>query len=474
MNLSGLIFILRRRLWVVLGTLVLVVLTATVVTLMLPKTYTAVTSLVVNIKDAEISPGGSPAYLQPGYLETQTTIISSHKVAARVVKNLNLAANPVVRESFESSSGGKGTLQDWLAARLLVPLDVKTSKSSVVEIEYSGTDPGFVATIANAFAAAYIEVNLELRVEPARHTSQWFQGQLTQLRADLEQAQARLTKYQQEHGIASVGEQADVENSRHAALSAQLVQTQAGTYDALTRQRQAQEFVARGGALESLPEVQMNGFVQKLKGDLVAQEAKLFEYEGAYGKNHPRYQRQLADVADYKIKLDDEITKVMQSITNTYRQRQQSEAEIRGALSSQKSKVLGLKSQHDELAVLVRDVGGAQQAYDEASKQFRQSNLESQASKTNVAVLNPALPPLSSSRPKVGKNIALAFFLGAMLGVGGALLLEVFDRRVRTALDVTQELGLPMLGRLNGRPKPAWRWPKWPWPSGSAIKAPAT
>lgn len=462
-NLHGLLLLLRQRIWVASGALVLTVLTTTVVTLLLPKSYTAVMSLVLDVKSAEVSPSGQPVYLQPGYLQTQSQIISSHKVAVRVVQDLKLADNPIVRESFESETGGKGQIEDWLADRLLQTLEVKTSKSNIVDIEFRGSDPAFAAAIANAFGAAYIDVNLELLVEPARHASTWFQQQLGQLRTRLEEARLKLTRYQQEHGIASPSEQTDVESARHSALSSQLVQAQADTYDALSKQKQAQEFIVRGGSLESLPEVLSNGFIQKLKSDLVAQESKLFEFENSYGKNHPRYQRQQADVEELRQKLNIEIRKVMQGIDNAYRLRVQREAEIRAALSSQKSKVLGMKSQHDELAVLMRDVDGAQQAYDEAVRRYSQTNLESQTSKTNVAVLNPAVPPIKASRPKLSKNIAISVALGLMLGVGGVLLIEVFDRRIRSALDVTQDIGLPLLARLDGRPKKPRRWPKWPW-----------
>ena len=55
----------------------------------------------------------------------------------------------------------------WLADLLKKKLDVKPSRdSNVINIEFTGTDPGFAAAVANAFAQAYIDINLELKVEP--------------------------------------------------------------------------------------------------------------------------------------------------------------------------------------------------------------------------------------------------------------------------------------------------------------------
>lgn len=459
MNLHLLLLVLRQRWQIALGMLLLTTLVGIIVTLLLPKTYTATASVLVDVKDDQTSQPGQPVYLQPGYLETQSDIIASRKVATRVVKNMKMADSAAAREAF-AAAGGNGTIEDWLVDRLLLRLNVNRSHSSVMQIEYSAPEPRFAAAIANAFADAYIDTNLELRVEPARHASQWFDEQLKQLRINLEQAQKRLTQYQQKYGMPSANEQSDVENSRHAALSAQLVQIQADTYEALSKQKQVEEFIARGSPLESLPEVLSNPFIQKLKSDLVAQEAKLFEYQNQYGQNHPHFRQQQADVTELKTKLDTEIHKVLDATRNSLNLRQQREADVRASLSNQKSHVLNLKSEHDELAVLTRDVDSAQQAYDETSKRFRQSNLDSQASKTNVTLLSAAIPPQTPSRPKVALNIFAAVVIGALLGITSAVLLEFFDRRVRSSASAIQELGLPLLGRL-GKPRQRSRWAAW-------------
>lgn len=450
--------IFRSRWLVFTATLAITVVTASIVTLLLPKTYTATTSLIVNIKDDQ-SAGQqiSTPNLQPGYLDTQAAIIASHKVALKVVSDLKLANNPIARQNFENDAHGKGNIQDWLADRLLINVEVEKNHSSVMKINYSAPDSRFAALMANAFAQAYIDTNLELRVEPARQSSQWFNGQLKQLRENLEKAQAKLTAYQRAHGIVSVGESADVENARHGQISTQLVQAQENTYLTTSRQKQAEEFVARGRPLDSLPDVLSNGFIQSLKGNLVSAETKLHDYQEQYGKNHPRYQRQVAEVSTLREQLRLEIDKVMESIITANRLNQRREAELEAAFTGQKQKVLGLKQRHDELGVLLHDVESAQSAYDEALKRYRQVTVESQISKTNVAILNPAVEPLSSSKPKVGRNIALSVLVGLMLGGAGIFLLELLDRRIRSGAECTRELGVPLLVSMTtAKESPHW------------------
>jgi uncharacterized protein involved in exopolysaccharide biosynthesis len=154
-------------------------------------------------------------------------------------------------------------------------------------------------------------------------------------------------------------------------------------------------------------------------------------------------------VANIRDLIRVEIAKTSSSVGQTARVSQQKEAEIQASLAQQKERVLKLKSQHDEMAVLEREVEGAQRIYDSALQRFGQTNMESQSLQTNIAVLNPAIAPLKHSSPKILLNILLSIFMGALLGIGFALVAEMFDRRVRSADDLKQLLNLPVLGELS-------------------------
>src|SRR5690606_13424478 len=67
---------------------------------------------------------------------------------------------------------------------------------------------------------------------------------------------------------------------------------------------------------------------------------------------------------------------------------------------------------------------------------------------SNVAVIDPAVPPTRPVSPRPMLNMALALFLGLFAGVAGALLLEFFDTTVKTPEEIGPLLGLPVLGRI--------------------------
>lgn len=463
MNFSQFVLILWARKWIVAVTLAIVVLATIAVSLSMPKTYSASTSMVINSKGTDPVTGISlPAALMPGYMATQVDIINSRGVALKVIDKLGLLNNPSVKEQFIEATGGKGDLKSWLAELLGTRLGVKPSReSNVVTITYEGPNPQFSATMANAFAEAYIDTTLQLKVEPARRAAAWFEGQIKGYRDNLEQAQQKLSDYQREHGIVAADERLDVETARLNEISSQLVSAQAQTFDSQSRQRQMNQ----AGAAES-PDVFTNSLVQNLKVQLATAEAKLVDLSKRVARNHPQYQAAQGEVDHLRTRLEEEVARAGGGVGQTASISQRRETELRSALASQKKRVLALKEQHDVIAALQRDVESAQRIYESAMQRFSQTRMEGQTEQTDIAVLNEALPPTRHSSPRTTLNTIIAGFIGLLLGVGLALLVEMANRRIRSAEDIVQALGLPVLGSLAPAAAQA-SWRQWllrrPW-----------
>jgi len=450
-NLNLFLSALRARFGVFALVLVTTVLAATVVSVLLPKSYKATASVLADAKQDEQSL--SNVFVPPreriGYMPTQMDIITSERVARKVVQDLKFAESAVTRAAFEEATGGEGSIEDWLVENLRKKLKVETSQSNVIQISYSSAEARFSALVANAFAKAYIDTMLELRVEPMQQAAVWFNEQLKSLRANLEDAQAKLTDYHLQKGIISADERYDVENVRLGELSSQLVKTQEQTFDLEIRARQARDFHKQGASPDKLPDVLSNSFLQRLKTDLVHAEAKLQDLATQYGANYPQYQRQLSENQSLRDKLDAEMNKVVAGIENSKYQSRRREVELKEAIAAQRARLLELKQNRNELTVLTRNVETAQRTYDAAMQRSVISQVEGRASQTNVAVLNAAVAPRKPSHPKLALNIALSVVVGTMLGIGIVMLMEMFDRRVRSPDDLGNEWNVPLLGVLN-------------------------
>jgi polysaccharide biosynthesis transport protein len=444
----------RKAFMLVLGA---VVVSALAIALIVPKNYVATTTVLIDARNEQAMSGAdrvSPRE-RAGYLQTQLDLIGSGRVAKRVVRDLKYAQIPGVREQFERETGGMGTIEDWAAAGLLKKLKVDSSSGNVVTVAYSSSDPKLSADVANAFAKAYVDTSLDLRTEPSREAAAWFEEQLKGLRASVSQSQAKLTAYQKEKGITSTDERADIESTRLAELSTQLLTARNATYDAQTRYKNAQEFLgsastgSAAAAADALPEVMGNAAVQAVKGALVAAEGRLEQSANDLGPNHPQYQRNVAEVNGLREKLAAEMKKAVAGLSNAAQQARRREEELKNAYTAQQEKLLSMRDARVDLAVMSRDVENAQRTYDAALARYLTTKIEGRAQTSSVAVLTPAVEPLTPKSPNVPLIVGLAVVLGLMFAAGVVFLLEMLDRRVRSRVDLESRLAVPSLGRLS-------------------------
>jgi chain length determinant protein EpsF len=443
MSLKQFILVLLARWKVAVGIFVVVLLAGIVMTLLSTKLYTASATVVVDSKSDPIAGVAYQAQLMSGYIATQVDIITSERVAQRVVKLLKLDQDPAYVDQWRDSTNGKGDLSVWLGGKLQKHLAVTPSRdSSVIDISVEYPDPKFAAVLANAFAQAYMDTTIELRVDPAKQYAAWFDERSQALRGDLQAKQKRLSDFQSETGIVGTDGRLDIENARLAELSSQLVAIQGLRQDSQSRQRQV------GGDNESLPEVLASPLVASLKGDLSRAEAKLQDIGTSLGKNHPDYQNTAAEVSGLKQRIAQESNKIAESLGNTTQINVRRENDIRAALEAQKKRILELQHQRDLVSVYQNDVVTAQRNLDAVTQRLAQSSLESQSQQTNIALLTPAVEPLYRSSPRLFLNLVITLFLGGVLGTVGALALELSDRRVREDVDMSSLHGIPLLVKI--------------------------
>lgn len=441
MTFGQFLSVLRARWWVLVLILVLTVGTTVGVSLLLPKQYLASASVVVDFKPDPISAavyGGMPS---PAVMATQVDIINSERVARRVVANSGLANNPDVRQQWQEA-GGEGTIEQFLIDNWFKKsLDVQPSReSSVISIGYRAPDPRFAAALANAFTQAFIQTSLELRVNPARQYAGFFDTKGKELREALEKAQAKHSEFQKANGIFATDERLDIETARLNELSSQLVMMQALAAESRSRRAQADVSADR------MQEVLNNPLIGGLKADISRGEARLQELNARLGDAHPQVVEAKANLASLRTRVETEIKRVTGSVGVTSNVNNQREADVRASLEAQRAKVLRMKAVRDEGLVLQRDVENAQRAYDAVQTRLTQTSLEGDTTQGNVHVLTQASPPVEHASPKLLLNTALAVFLGTLLAVGTALLLELMDRRVRSADDIVAALDLPVIG----------------------------
>jgi chain length determinant protein EpsF len=437
------LLILKARYKLALVIFALTVASIVGVSLMLAKQYTASAALVVDVKSPDpVSGMMLQGMMASGYMSTQIDIVNSDRVAKAVVKLLHLDESAAIRQQWQEDTKGKGQLSDWLANLLAQKLDVKPARdSNVITINYTGTDPDFAAAVANAFSQAYIDVNLDLRLAPARQYAAFFEEQTKAAREKLEVAQKVMSTYQQVNGITTADERMDYETARLNETSSQLTVVQGLTTDSQSKRMNARA--------DTMAEVMQSPLTNGIKADIARMEGKLADSNITLGKNHPQTLRAESELAEMKTQLAAETQKITNSIETTYQVGKQRERQLQGTLAGQKSRVLLLNKQRDELNVMRRDIESAQHTFELLSQRASQANIESHANQTNISVLNPAVAPQDPSKPRLLLNTLVAIILGVLLGLTAALVTELTHRRIRSVEDLLEALDIPSLGTVT-------------------------
>lgn len=445
LNLQQVLLILKARIWYFVLTFIVVFSAVVGVTLYLPKMYQARTAVVVNYKG--VDPVTGFPIRSETYMTTQIGVIQSHRVALKVVDNINMIDSPAIQESFQNSTGGEGDIRDWAANFIVKSLKVVPEKgSNIITLTYKSKSPQFSKLMVDAFAESYMQTNSEMSHQPSKTASSFLYDQKEVLNQKLEASKNRLLEYKEANGITGVVENLDIENAKLANLSAQLAVAQGQTIEARKRNS-----IAAKGTLS--PDVVANPLVQSLKIQVSQAEANVAVLGKNFASNHPEMQSARAQLNKLKSELRSEISRAQSNVKNTARIFSQREAELKSAVAKQKQKLLKFNRTRDKLSVLQNEVESAELAIKNLNARISQTDLEGSASQSDVIILNKSVLPTSPSSPRVVMNVFFGFFAAIFLGLLLAYLKEALDRRVRCIKDLEDTTDLPVIILMGKRSK---------------------
>jgi chain length determinant protein EpsF len=449
MALGQILRVLWARKWLILALFVLVSAAGIAFVVTQQKQYVAETSLLVEMRPDPALGMVTPALAAPGYMATQVEVIRSERVAARAVKILGVERSAGAVAQWREATQAKIPLERYFAdvlkgSMLVEPL----SSSNIIEVRFASPDPIFAQAAANAFAQAYLDVSVELRIAPARQSAGFLEDQVKTLRTNLEDAQQKLSTFQQTKGIVVSDERLDQENARYNALLTQLAMAQSERVELAARQRNS--------GSETSPDVLSSGAVSGLKAQLATAETRLTEISSIVGRNHPQRQQLEAQIGELRQQLAAETRRVAGGAATSSRSSGQKIGELQAMVDAQKKQLLSLRGDRDAISVLVRDVETAQRAYDAVTQRIGQLNLEGQNNLANTRLLSPAIEPLVPTKPKIPQGVIVSLLAGLAVALGVAFALELFDRRIRGVDDMA---GVPILGILRppGSKQPVYR-----------------
>lgn len=486
-DIKELLGILRRRRWVIMGTVLLLTTLALLVGLQMTPKYTAKAMVMIDPRQSRVV--DVEAVMQglgtdASTVETQIKVLTSRDYVLGVMESLGLFEDPelnpaLLKEERDVVIKLGGPLErlvawmpdEWLIASGLAEepglnqaevaavlseqatIDAfaerykvtQEGRSYVIGINYTSTDPAKAARIVNRAAEMYVAAQRDLKLDATLRASGFLGDRLAELRAETEAAEAAVEEYRAAHNII-ITNGSSLSEQELADLSRELIIAKANLAQRQARMRLIRDLRISGDALDSVAEVLGSPVIVNLREQeamLLREEAELRTY---FGDKHPRIQKLRTEKANLQAKVMGEIDRILRTMENEVRAE---EARV-DAIAVQMRELTGANSARRELEVKMRqlesDAESSRRLYEAFLQRYKETREQQGIVESDSRVVATAAPPDKPSSPGPMLFGAVGFTASTMLGTLLALLLERLDSGLRSARQVEHELGLACLG----------------------------
>jgi len=452
-HLYDYLLILRKHRWLILTFLVAVVTIVSIETFRMKPVYVTSAKMEIDRENTNILPfQGATSYDYEvdleNYIGTQSRILTSETMALATIRNMGLSANPEFAGDGGSDAIATGTLKNQklpsAIGAFLGGLSVKRiPNTSLMEVSFESTDPQLAARILNAHLDNYIEQNYKSRYEASEAATKWLQSELDELSVRVRRSEDARIAYERNNQIWLVGDTSDkgnVTTARLADLNKELTDAQS---DSLKKQA-LYEF-AKSGDVDAVPQIRDNTVLQTLQGKRAELSVQYSDAVNQYGPNFPKVQRLQAQMKEMDEQMLRERKGIIAQLESDYREAKQHQDLLSRALDEQKAEVNVMSEKMIQYNILKREAEGNKALYDSLETKLKEAQISTGLKSSNIRIVDPAMVPTTPARPAKTRNIALAFLVGLVGGIGLALLREYLDNTVKTPDDVETLVRLPSL-----------------------------
>ncbi|PKP90205.1 MAG: hypothetical protein CVT77_15725, partial [Alphaproteobacteria bacterium HGW-Alphaproteobacteria-16] len=205
---------------------------------------------------------------------------------------------------------------------------------------------------------------------------------------------------------------------------------------------------ARGSAIFSLPDVLNNGTIQQLTQRRAQLQAEYQEKGRLFRSDYPVMVQLAAQIAEVNRQIDREAGNVRSAIRTEFEVARDQEGALQQEVSALKSTTLDEQRRSIQYNILRREADTNRTLYDALLQRFKEISTIAGSQSNNITIVDPAVVPGSPTSPKPLINLLLASLLGLGLGVIIALARERFDDTIRTPADLSEKLGVPLIGTV--------------------------
>ncbi|QZP08988.1 polysaccharide biosynthesis tyrosine autokinase [Caenibius sp. WL] len=463
--------IARRHLWLILSIVGVTLVAGIVITLLLTPRYTATARIEIQREQANV---GNVQTLQPEqnaqnleFYQTQYSLLNARSLAERVAKKLRLAQNQQFLEAHDLEGGlfasGKTPTRQELRKRedkvvdtLLDNISISPVRgSALVDVSYISPSPALAAQISNTWVEEFISQSMDRRFASTADARGFLETRLQSLRERLEQSERELVNYAEKRNIVPLAETRSEDGRTTtgqtllgadiASLNAELVSATAHRVAA-----EGQMDAARVGGSNS--DTIANTAINNLRASRAEKAAQYAELMVRFDPEYPQARALQQQIAKLDQAIANEERRVLSATTTNYNAARQREEGLRARLDQLLGKLQGQNRATIEYNIHQRDVDTNRQLYDGLLQRYKEIGAVGVGT-NNIAIVDPAIVPENQSSPKLVLNLALALLTGIALAGATVFVRENLDEGLRSPQQVSDLLGIPLLGTIPSSEK---------------------
>lgn len=439
-----------------------------------PSKYTAQTDMIIDTKrvtwtQAEMA--SENRLVEDASVESEIETTKSEKVASTVIRRLNLLEDPefigagagLKRRLFTIlglTSGVDQPSSDEAMRRALNTLKanlgvVRLGRSYIEQISYTSLDRDKAARIANAFADAYIEDQLQAKFDGTRRASAWLEQRIAELRQQASDAYRAVQDFKSKNNIIIGVDGKLASEVELDQLGIALAKARADTSQARAKLDRISLVLDQRTERESLTipdpvvtDALSNPVITRLRQQFLDNQSKESEWRARYGADHQAARNLRAEMAAQQRAIWDEITRIAESYKSELQIARSQEDSIDKRMIEVFEKSGTLRQSQVRLRELETASNTYRGIYETFLSRFTQSVQQQSFPSTEARVVTFASPPSSPSSPKVALTLALAGVCGLGLGIATAFAREQMSRQVHTRAQLEKLLGTSCLAVL--------------------------
>jgi len=406
-----------------------------------PVSYVSEAVVVLDMRRLQALPSESaitPLPQDSPVLRSELDIINSRMMARKVIDILQadgVTVPPAATPNSDAAARERDQI-DLLLSRLQVTND---GRSYTIFISYRASDPVYAAKVANAFANAYLDHQVDVQQSAAKRVSEWLGEKLVTLRNDLETAERAAEDFRQKSGLAGDQGQMTFQAQRVAALNTEIVAATGAVSSAEARLQTAQALKGSSDA-PALAEVLASPAIQQLRNEEARVERQLGELQTNGAVKSAEIPVLTAERDALRQQIVGQVDQIVQSLGNEIQIARQRRTSLEQALKAAEADLASANQAQVTAAQLDREANASRVVYESYLTRYKQLIEQDGIASAEAQLISSAEPAMAKASPKLMNWLLLGIGLGGLFAVAGTMLKETFDR-IRPAQ--TSSLALP-------------------------------